>query len=459
MTAMIPITAFRGRDVAVVGLARSGLAAARALEAGGARVAAWDDSAAKRASVSLPMVDPLTADWNRLAAVVLSPGIPLTHPTPHPVVRRAADAHVEVIGDIELLLREHLGAALVGVTGTNGKSTTTALIGHVLTSAGRRVQVGGNIGAPVLDLEPLPQGGIYVVELSSFQIDLTPSLACDVAILLNITPDHLDRHGDMAGYVGVKRRIFDRVKGTAVIGVDDDWGRKIAAELEAAGRSRVVPISVERRLDHGISILDGKVAIDGRSLPAIDLVKAPALIGKHNHQNAAAAIATALALGLDEAAIARGLETFPGLAHRLERIATVNGVTYINDSKATNADAAAKALAAFDGIYWIAGGKPKAGGIEPLADLFPHVAEAFLIGEAAPGFAATLNGKVRHTISETLDRAVADARAAAEKAAQAGAAPVVLLSPACASYDQFTDFEARGEAFRTLVHGIAGRAA
>jgi UDP-N-acetylmuramoylalanine--D-glutamate ligase len=455
---MIPITSFRGREVAVVGLARSGLAAARALEAGGARVAAWDDAAAKRAAVALPMVDPETADWQRLAAVVLSPGIPLTHPAPHAVVRRAAEAHVEVIGDIELLLREGLGAAVVGVTGTNGKSTTTALIGHVLASAGRRVQVGGNIGAPVLDLEPLPAGGIYVVELSSFQIDLTPSLACDVAILLNITPDHLDRHGDMAGYVAVKRRIFDRVKNTAVIGVDDEWGRQICAELIAAGRSRVVAISVERRLDRGISIVDGQVMIDGRPVPAIDLGKAPALIGRHNHQNAAAVIAAALALGLDEAAIARGLESFPGLAHRLERIATVNGVAYINDSKATNADAAAKALAAFDGIYWIAGGKPKAGGIEPLADLFPHVARAFLIGEAAPAFAATLSGKVPFDICETLDRAISAARAAAEPAAAAGQKPVVLLSPACASYDQFTDFEARGEAFRALVQQIAGRA-
>ncbi|WP_119418612.1 UDP-N-acetylmuramoyl-L-alanine--D-glutamate ligase [Desertibaculum subflavum] len=456
---MIPITAFRGREVAVVGLARSGLAAARALEAGGAKVAAWDDSAARRNSVGLAPIDPMTADWQRLAAVVLSPGIPLTHPAPHPVVQRAAAAHVEVIGDIELLLREALGAALVGVTGTNGKSTTTALIGHVLAAAGRRVQVGGNIGAPVLDLDPLDAGGIYVVELSSFQIDLTPSLACDVAILLNITPDHLDRHGDMAGYVAVKRRIFDRVKGTAVIGVDDDWGRKIAAELDAAGRSRVVPISVERPLDRGISILDGKVAIDGRPVAAIDLKQAPALIGRHNHQNAAAAIAAALALGLDEAAIAHGLATFPGLAHRLERIATVNGVDYINDSKATNADAAAKALAAFDRIFWIAGGKPKAGGIEPLADLFPHVAHAFLIGEAAAEFTATLQGRVEHEVSGSLDRAVAAARVAAEQAARAGAKPVVLLSPACASYDQFADFEARGEAFRALVHRIAGRAA
>ena len=241
---MIPITAFRGRDVAVVGLARSGLAAARALQAGGARVAAWDDSAAKRASVGLPMVDPQTADWQSFAAVVLSPGIPLTHPAPHPVVLRAADAQVDVIGDIELLLREGLDAMLVGVTGTNGKSTTTALIGHVLAAAGRRVQVGGNIGAPVLDLDPLGRGGVYVVELSSFQIDLTPSLNCEVAILLNITPDHLDRHGDMAGYVAVKRRIFDRVKGVAVIGVDDEWGRQIAAELMSANRSRNVASSV-----------------------------------------------------------------------------------------------------------------------------------------------------------------------------------------------------------------------
>jgi UDP-N-acetylmuramoylalanine--D-glutamate ligase len=452
---MIPITAFRGRSVAVVGLARSGMAAARALAAGGARVAAWDDAEQRRRAAPFPMVDPMTADLGDLAALVLSPGIPLTHPAPHPVVRRAQEAHVEVIGDVELLFRQRLGAAVVGITGTNGKSTTTALIGHMLASAGRPAQVGGNIGAAVLDLDPLSAGGTYVIELSSFQIDLTPSLACDVAVLLNLTPDHLDRHGDMQGYVAVKRRIFDHAGGTAVIGVDDEYGRRIAADLTARGGRRVVPISVERPLDRGIAVLGGRVSIDGRPAPAIDLTRAAALIGTHNHQNAAAAIAVGLALGLGLDAIAEGLATFPGLAHRLERIATVNGVAYINDSKATNADAAGKALAAFDGIYWIAGGKPKAGGIAPLADLFPRIRKAFLIGEAAEGFARTLEGKVPFEIAGTLDRAVDAAGAAAERA---GGRPVVLLSPACASYDQFKDFEARGEAFRALVLARAGRA-
>jgi len=447
---MIPIAAFRGRPVAVVGLARSGLAAAKALQAGGAEVAAWDDAPARReqaAAIGIPVREPML---NGAAAVVLSPGIPLTHPAPHAVVRQAQAASVPVIGDVELLFREKLGAAIVGITGTNGKSTTTALIGHILKAAGRSVQVGGNIGAAVLDLDPVGKGGIYVIELSSFQIDLTPSLDCDVSILLNITPDHLDRHGDMEGYVAVKERIFAG-QGTAVIGVDDDWGRRIHAELEKAGRRPVIPISVERPLDRGITVIGPSFTVtrDGRPEPAIDLARAPALIGTHNHQNAAAAVAACFALGLDAAAIQKGLETFPGLAHRLERIATQGGVAYFNDSKATNADATAKALAAFEGIHWIAGGKPKAGGIEPLARFFPRIRHAWLIGEAAAEFARTLEGRVPHTVAGTLERAVAGARAAAEPG------EVVLLSPACASYDQFADFEARGETFRALVQGGA----
>lgn len=447
---MIPIAAFRGRPVAVVGLARSGLAAARALQAGGAEVAAWDDSAARReqaAAMGIPVRQPMLSGT---AAVVLSPGIPLTHPAPHPVVTQAAAASVPVIGDVELLFREKLGARIVGITGTNGKSTTTALLGHILKSAGKAVQVGGNIGAAVLDLDPMGEGGVYVVELSSFQIDLTPSLDCDVSILLNITPDHLDRHGDMDGYVAVKKRIFAGT-GTAVVGVDDDWGRRIHDELVRAGNRKVVAVSVERPLVQGITVLGPSftVTTNGRPEPLIDLSRAPALIGTHNHQNAAAAVAAAFALGLDAAAIQRGLETFPGLAHRLERIATIGGVSFYNDSKATNADAAAKALAAFDGIHWIAGGKPKAGGIEPLEAFFPRIRHAWLIGEAAPQFARTLDGKVPCTVAGTLEQAVAGARAAAK------VGEVVLLSPACASYDQFTDFEARGEAFRRLVLGGA----
>ncbi len=443
---MIPIAVFRGRPVAVVGLARSGLAAARALQAGGAEVAAWDDAADRReqaAAIGIPVAEPALG---AAAAVILSPGIPLTHPAPHPVVKAARAAGVPVIGDVELLFRENLGARIVGITGTNGKSTTTALIGHILKTAGKAVQVGGNIGAAVLDLDPVGKEGIYVVELSSFQIDLTPSLDCDVSVLLNITPDHLDRHGDMAGYVAVKKRIFAGT-GAAIIGVDDDWGARIHDELRQSGHREVIAVSVRRPLERGISILRPSFTLtrDGRSEPAIDLARAPALIGTHNHQNAAAAAAACFALGLDAASIQKGLETFPGLAHRLERIATQRGVAFYNDSKATNADAAAKALAAFEGIHWIAGGRPKAGGIEPLSEFFPRIRHAWLIGEAAGLFAATLAGKVPCTIAGTLERAVAGARAAAR------AGEVVLLSPACASYDQFTDFEARGEAFRRLV--------
>ncbi|HYM30558.1 MAG TPA: UDP-N-acetylmuramoyl-L-alanine--D-glutamate ligase [Candidatus Cybelea sp.] len=457
---MIPVPQFKNRTVAVFGLARSGLAAIKALAAGGARVRAWDDAAMRRETVrGAELVDLAKADWRGTAALVLSPGVPLTHPKPHPVVTSAKSARVPVIGDVELFAGAGLQAKRIGITGTNGKSTTTALVGHLLRVAGRTVEVGGNIGRPILDLAPLGPDGAYVIEMSSYQIDLAPSLVCDVAVLLNITPDHLDRHGSMAGYVAVKRRIFagQHENQTAVIGVDDADCARIYDALRLEGRRKVVPIAIGRHIANGICVVDGQLREDGEAEPVIDLARCAGLPGAHNWQNAAAAFAVARALGVARADIVRGLTSFPGLAHRMERVGTRHGVLFVNDSKATNADAAAKALACYDAIYWIAGGKAKEGGIAALEAFYPRIRHAYLIGEAAEDFARTLKGKVAADKVGTLDRAVAAAHAQALADRMPNA--VVLLSPACASFDQFTDFEARGEAFRALVAALPERAA
>ena len=459
---MIPVTAYEGQDVAVLGLARTGLAAAAALKAGGARVHGWDDAAPRReaaAAEGVPIDDPAGLDWKRMAALVMSPGIPHTHPKPHPAAAAARQAKVPVIGDIELLVRSAPAARYVAVTGTNGKSTTTALIGHILKESGREVAVGGNLGTPVLSFAPLGKDGIYVLEMSSYQLELTHSLACDVAVLLNITPDHLDRHGGMPGYIAAKERVFANQKPSqaAVVGLDDEICRGIAKKLRAGKRQAVVPISAGSPVDGGIYVADGVMtdAIAVQAKPVMEMRRAARLPGQHNWQNAAAAFAAARRVGVSADAAAAGIESFPGLAHRQELIATIDGVAYVNDSKATNADAAARALVCYDAIYWIAGGLPKEGGIEPLRPLFPRIRRAFLIGQAAEAFAGTLGDAVPHTRSGDLATAVAEARTAARADRIKGA--VVLLSPACASFDQFANFEARGEAFRALVTDIARR--
>jgi UDP-N-acetylmuramoylalanine--D-glutamate ligase len=452
---MIAVTEFNNERVAVLGLARSGLAAAQALQRGGARVMAWDDAAKRRedaAAVGLPLVDLAATDLTGVRALVLSPGIPHTFPAPHRVAARARDAGVPIIGDIELLARSCRSARYVGVTGTNGKSTTTALVAHILASAGRRVAAGGNIGVPALLLDALGADGTYVLEMSSYQLELTPSLAFDVAVLLNITPDHLDRHGGMAGYVAAKELIFARQREgqSAVIGIDDPTCRGIAARLAAGKRQRVVTISAQDAAD--VFVADGRLidAMAGERRSVLDLRAVERLPGRHNWQNAAAAYAVVRCLGLGADAAVAGIRSFAGLAHRQELIAVIDGVRYVNDSKATNADATANALACYDAIYWIAGGIAKEGGIAALAPFFPRIRRAFLIGEAAPAFAATLEGRVAYERSGTLDAAVAAAHAAAR--GQKGAA--VLLSPACASFDQFSDFEARGARFRALVEAL-----
>ncbi|MDX2237414.1 MAG: UDP-N-acetylmuramoyl-L-alanine--D-glutamate ligase [Hyphomonadaceae bacterium] len=463
---MIVVDAFSGRDVAVFGLARTGLAAARALAAGGARVHAWDDDPVKRADAERAGVatsDINARDWRSFAALVLSPGVPLTHPEPHRVVTLARAVGVPIIGDIELFAMTVNTRApsarpkVIGVTGTNGKSTSTALIGHILRSAGKDVRVGGNIGAAALDMEPIHAGAWCVLELSSFQLDLTETLRCDAAVMLNVAPDHLDRHGAMANYVAAKRRIFDNqgAGDVAVIGVDDAICAGVCTELVARGAQRVIPISAGQALGRGVCALGSKLydALGGRAEAAADLAQAPALKGRHNAQNAAAAFAVARALGVETRAIAQALQTFPGLPHRLEAAGEIAGVRFVNDSKATNADAAAQALAVYPRVHWIAGGVAKEGGIDSLARFFPRIAKAYLIGEAAPAFERTLEGRAASMRCADLDAAVAQAFLDARLSGAAD--PVVLLSPACASYDQFRDYEQRGEAFKAAVARIA----
>lgn len=464
---MIPITEYAGKDVAVYGLGRTGLAAARALKAGKARVHAWDDSEETRAkaeAAGIPLSDLNKRDWQSFAALVLSPGIPYRFPQPHRLVRLAQMTNVPVVGDMELFARavqklpERARPKVIGITGTNGKSTTTALIGHILKECGMDARIGGNIGTGVLDMAPLHANAYYVLELSSYQLDLVKSLHCDVAVFLNISPDHLDRHGGMKGYVDAKRRIFlnQQPGDTAVIAVDDTITQTLAMDLAARGGVRVSQVSSEFALGRGVSAVNGNLfdSLGGNAVKVGDLSEAPALPGRHNFQNAAAAYAACRALGIDPARIYAAIRTFPGLAHRMEQVGEIEGVRFVNDSKATNAQAAEQALRAYSKVYWIAGGVPKAEGIGPLSPLFNRVAKAYLIGDAADAFARTLDGAAEYEKCGTLDKAVAnayrDARASGDEN------PIVLLSPACASFDQFKDFEARGDAFRDIVEDLGG---
>ena len=457
---MLALGFARDHTYAVMGLGKSGAVAARALAAAGATVRAWDDSADRRAALQgvagVTVVD-LAAD-GALAdvdALVLSPGIPHTHPEPHPVAAAAKAAGVAIIGDVELLLRAMPDRRLIAITGTNGKSTTTALIGHILASAGIPAEVGGNLGRPALDFDDPGAAGVIVLELSSYQLELTPSLAPSVAVWLNLTPDHIDRHGDLAGYIAAKRRIFahQTPSGVAVIGGDDEISRDIAERLRRDGR-RVVDISGIGPVVGGVYAEDGELvdARSGRPETVLPLREAPALPGEHNAQNAAAAFAACAALGMPGAAIAAGIRSFPGLAHRQERVAEADGVLYVNDFKATNADAAARALACYGAIYWIAGGRGKEGGIAPLARFFPRVRRAYLIGESAGVFAHQIGDACPAVLCRTLEAAVRQADLDARADRQPGA--VVLLSPAAASFDQFPDFAARGDRFRDLVRGL-----
>jgi UDP-N-acetylmuramoylalanine--D-glutamate ligase len=459
---MIPVTSFEGKKVAVFGLGASGLASASALFAGGADVVGWDDHVERIAHATkagIPTADLREADWSKIAALVLAPGVPLTHPAPHWTVALARTAGVEVIGDIELFCRERRRTApdsiFIAITGTNGKSTTTALVAHLLEGAGYDTELGGNIGTAILSLEPPRPGRAHVIECSSYQIDLAPTLDPSIGILLNVTEDHLDRHGTLAHYAAVKERLVAQAQDTAIVGVDDEWCEAAADRIEGAGKP-VVRVSVRHPLADGVYGEGEQImrATGGNARPIALLGGIGSLRGTHNAQNAACAAAAALAVGLDPKAIQQGLWSFPGLAHRMEEVGRKDGILFVNDSKATNADAAARALACFDDIFWIAGGKPKTGGIASLADFFPRIRKAYLIGEAAQDFAATLGAAVPHMIAGTLDRAVAAAAGDAE--ASGLKAPVVLLSPACASFDQYPNFEVRGDAFRALARAIPG---
>ena len=461
---MIPVTAFAGKKVAIFGLGGSGLASASALLAGGADVIGWDDSAeavAKATSAGIPSGDLRQVDWKRISALVLAPGVPLTHPAPHWTVRLARAAGVEVIGDIELFCRERRArsatAPFIAITGTNGKSTTTALVAHLLRSAGRDAEIGGNIGTAILSLAPPDQTRAHVVECSSYQIDLAPTLDPSVGILLNITEDHLDRHGTLAHYAAVKERLATGVQedGMAIIGVDDAWCAAVADRIEQVGK-KLIRVSVRRPLPGGLYFENESImrAADGGACAIAKIGGIGSLRGMHNAQNAACAAGAALALGLSAQAIQQGLASFPGLAHRMEEVGRKARVLFVNDSKATNADSAAQALACFSDIFWIAGGRAKTGGIASLGSFFPRIRKAYLIGEAATDFAAELEGRVPHAVVGTLERAVE--RAAADAETSEMPEPVVLLSPACASFDQYRNFELRGDKFRELVRALPG---
>jgi len=424
---MITSPAFAGKRYAVLGLARSGLAAVEALVASGAEVMAWDSSAEARArlSPSIRLADPLTSTIYGFDGVVVSPGVPLNR---HPIAERARRAQVPVIGDIELFAQARSSLPphkVVGVTGTNGKSTTTALIRHILKTAGMPATMGGNIGLPILAQDPLPEGGVYVLELSSYQIDLTHSLDCDVSVLLNISPDHLDRYDGVEDYAAAKARLFamqspDHV---AVIAPEDDYTKAIAGQI---GGQRILV----------------------RSADIKDQSRWPSLQGPHNAQDVAAAVAVARVLGVADDVTALALATYPGLPHRMERVAERNGVLFVNDSKATNPTSTAPALAAYPAVHWILGGLPKSDDLDACEPYLDHVKGAYTIGEAGPMFAQLLKRKVPVTECEMLIEAVG----VAAEAARPG--EVVLLSPACASFDQFRDYEARGDAFRAAVEAL-----
>lgn len=462
---MITIPGIEKKKIGVYGLGATGLSACEALSASGAEVYAWDDNDAARAKTAntrYAAEHPKSWPWEELRSLVLSPGVPLTHPAPHPIVKKAHQTGVEVVGDIEYFARAVNAAPkkerprVIAITGSNGKSTTTALIGHVLKECGKDAVVGGNIGKPVLSLPGIESGRVYVLELSSFQLDLAKTLRANTAILLNLSPDHIDRHGDMAGYVAAKKRIFmNQMKDdAAIIGVDDAWSQGVCADLMREAARKVTPISAEGALGRGVYALGAKLfyGLADKSGEAGDISLISSLRGQHNCQNAAAALAAAIAEGIAPNLAVNAMDRFPGLPHRMEVVAKKGAVLFVNDSKATNADAASRALKSYSDIYWIAGGKAKEGGVASLRPLMSKVRGVYLIGEAARDFEGQLAGAAPCVQCGDLPTAVS--RAARDAALGGLASPVVLLSPACASYDQFRNFEERGDVFRKLANQI-----
>ena len=467
---MIPVIGFDGQTVAVLGLGRSGLSAARALREGGARALCWDDNPAARAAAEAEGFETRElagpGGFDGVSWLVVSPGIPHLYPAPNPVVAAAWEAGVPVDNDIGLFFRS-FGSGdwamfdqppkVVAVTGSNGKSTTSALIHHILRSAGRDSQLAGNIGRGVLDIEPPEEGGVVVLELSSYQTDLARALTPDVAVFTNLSPDHLDRHGGLGGYFAAKRRLFaEGGPDRCIIGVDEAEGQYLANQLaEGAVDDRLLRVSAGRKLSGpGWDVFARKGFLSewrkGRQVASIDLRQVRGLPGAHNHQNACAAYAAARALGLAPRVIEAAFHSFEGLPHRSQIVAEAGGVAYVNDSKATNVDAALKALQAFPRIRWICGGLMKEGGLEALAPGFDHVAKAYVIGREAAGFALGLAG-VEAEVCTDMDTAVARAMA------DAAPGETVLLAPAAASFDQYDNFEQRGDDFAARVRArLAG---
>ena len=464
---MIPVRGYEGQKVAVLGLGRSGLTAAEALSAGGARVLVWDDSAEGRAAAETTGLDVVDLSkqgaFDQVVALIVSPGIPHLYPEPHPVVAAAWAAGVPVDNDIGLFFRsfatsdwDHFDVLpqIIAVTGSNGKSTTSALIHHILSAAHRPTQLAGNIGRGVLDIDPAEDGGVVVLELSSYQTDLARALTPDIAVFTNLSPDHLDRHGGFGGYFAAKRRLF--VEGgpdCAIIGVDEKEGRALCNQMSLGPTDdRVIRISSGQKLSGpGWFVFARKGFLaewrKGRQVASIDLRQIKGLPGTHNHQNACAAYAACRRLGLAPKVIEQAFNSFQGLPHRSQIVAENNGVTFVNDSKATNVDSAAQALQAFQNIRWIAGGLGKDGGIEELKPHLGNVKKAYLIGHSARDFALQL-GQVDYEICETMEKAVGQANADAEKG------DTVLLAPAAASFDQFPNFEKRGDAFVEAVKNL-----
>ncbi len=465
---MIPVKGYAGQTVAVLGLGRSGRASVAALQAGGANVVVWDDGAPARQAAEEDGLDlrdlSKSGVFENVAALIVSPGIPHLYPTVNPVISNAWDAGVPVDNDISLFFASFATAdwdsfdtqpRVIAVTGSNGKSTTSALIHHILSESGRATQLAGNIGRGVLDIEPAHDGEVVVLELSSYQTDLARNLTPDVAVFTNLTPDHLDRHNGMGGYFAAKKRLF--VEGgpdRAVIGVDEVEGRFLANQLVAGfSDDRLIRISSGQKLTDGWSVFAKKGYLSewrkGRQVGSIDLRDIAGLPGAHNHQNACAAYAASRSIGLGPKAIEAAMRSYPGLPHRSQVIGQKDGVTYINDSKATNPDAAAKALQAFDKIRWVCGGLQKDGGLGDLLDHTGSVVKAYVIGREADAFARSLNG-VKAEVCGTMKAAVAKAASEAEPG------EVVLLAPACASFDQYDNFELRGDDFAAQVQSQIG---
>lgn len=446
---MIDLSLLRGKTIAVLGLGKSGLSAVQSLQAGGAHVLAWDDEDQKRKEANYPLTDLNEADFSQISLLVISPGIPHTFPEPHPVAAKAKAAHVPLVCDVDLLLCAQPEADVIAITGTNGKSTTTALIGHILKNF-RPTEVGGNIGRPALTLEALGSAGTYVLELSSYQLELTPHLKAKGAILLNLSPDHIERHGDMTGYIAAKENLFKNGHGIAVIGIDTEPAAALAERVGQNKSWQIVRVSTQRQLASGVYVEKGILFDNGVRIS--DLNAVPNLKGVHNHENAACAYAVIKYLyGYAVQDIIQHMMSFPGLPHRQYPVRRIKGVTYINDSKATNADAVARALACYDDIYWIIGGLSKEGGLSGLEIYKDRIKHSFLIGKATDEFAIWLDQQgMSYTKCSTLDRAVSDAHALAQKAGKG----TVLLSPACASWDQFKSFEHRGDVFADLVNAL-----